>query len=111
MLLFCVGLATQSIIDISGETHEWVLHANAGDAYAHGHHHHHAPDEDHGSGDAVDPLHVLLHQPCGGHCVFMAAGQPSPQRVDLKPATLPAENLRPIPRSGYQAPFRPPIPA
>jgi hypothetical protein len=107
MLLFCVGLAAQSVMDISGETHETVLHADAGDTYAHGHHDHHSPDEDH-AGDS-GPLHVLLHQPCGGHCVFIAAGQVPSPLVDYVPVGLPTELTPRISRSDYQAPFRPPI--
>lgn len=110
MLLFCVGLAAQSVIDISGETHESVLHADAGDAYAHGHHDHHASDEDH-TGGSDHPLHVLLHQPCGGHCVFIAGGHLLSPLIEFVPVGLPADQTPRILRSDYQAPFRPPIPA
>jgi hypothetical protein len=111
MLLFCVGLAAQSVIDISGETHELVLHADVGDAYAHqhGHHDHHAPAEEGSGHDADDALHLLLHQPCGGHCVFMAAMQVSSVRLDVIPTGSPVDVTRRVPASDYTAPFRPPI--
>jgi len=109
MLLFCVGLATQSVIDISGETHESVLHANTGDAYTHGLHDHHAPGDEPDTDTISSPLHVLLHQPCGGACVFLTAAHPATLLIAPEPAELPAEYLRPVPHSDYQAPFRPPI--
>lgn len=108
MLLSCVGLAAQSLIDISGETHETVLHADAGDAYAHGLHDHHSPAEDH-DGDSGHPLHVLLHQPCGGHCVFIAGSHVFSPLIDYMPVGLAAEQTPRVLRSDYQAPFRPPI--
>ena len=111
MLLFCVGLAAQSVIDISGATHEVLLHADVGDTYAHqhGHHEHQAPVEEESGDDADSPLHLILHQPCGGHCIFMAAMHVSPLLFDATTMGSPLDVTRRIPPSDYTAPFRPPI--
>lgn len=106
MLLMVVGLFAQSLLGISGETHEFLLHADAGDTYA-DLHAPHAHDEDE-PGHERSALHALLHQTCGGHCawisgIVMAAFAPLPAAPFAAD-----ETVRRIPASGPVDLFRPP---
>jgi hypothetical protein len=111
MLVLAAGLLAQSLIDLSGQTHDAVLHADAGQAYTHhqGPHEHDAPQVDDTAHDDDGALHLLMHQPCAGHCFWMAG-----THIALLPGEVLATRVGlvisgPIRTTDFTAPFRPPI--
>lgn len=114
LVLLAVGVIGQPLVDSVAELHESVLHADAGEAYTH--HHDHLAHHDESTGndggkDSGSALHLLLHQPCGGHCVFIAMAHVQPMLSEAMHAAIPDEFTRRIPPTDYTAPFRPPIAA
>ncbi len=108
LLLLAFGLGAQSIIGFASQMHEVLLHAEAGETYAH-QHAPHAHEEDGGEdGQHRSAFHGLLHQPCGGHGGWMAG----PQIVLEVPArgagAAPEPPFQPVHASGLTTPFRPP---
>jgi hypothetical protein len=114
MLLIAFGMLAQSVLDLSGQTHDAVLHPDAGVTYTshvdHDHELEHvAPGEDGADRDPAATLHLLMHQTCGGHCIWIAGTAIARVPVEVLPTAMPPETTAPIPSSGLTAPFRPPI--
>jgi hypothetical protein len=116
LLVFTLGLATQSLLGVLGEMHELAKHSDV----AHGlvHHvtpHDHADDHAMPDGTGADedgPLHVLLHHShCCSHSTWMSGADAALAAVALASTTLPVDSTRHLPASRLTAPFRPPIPA
>jgi hypothetical protein len=111
MMLVGCGLLAQALIDLSGQTHDAVLHADAGQAYTHHHnpHDHDSPLADESTQDAGDALHVLLHQPCAGHCFGMTGAHIALLPGDIVATRIGRDTSGPIRSADDTAPFRPPI--
>jgi hypothetical protein len=110
MLLFAAGLLAQSFLNLVRDTHEVLLHADAGETYTHqllAHQHHEPADQDPGADSSG--LHGLLHQSCGGHCIFLSGTFVQPALVRFEAAVSPEGSARRVPASDYTTPFRPPI--
>jgi hypothetical protein len=113
LTLLVLAFIAQSLIGISGQTHEVLLHADAGETYTHQHvsHDHQTPVDGGAEDDSRSPFHPLLHPTCGGQCTW-AMGDPSVQAaVFLISAAIPAQSALRVDAADYTAPFRPPIPA
>lgn len=112
MLVLAFGLLAQSLIDLSGQTHEALLHAEAGQTYTHHEpHDHDAPHPGDTEQDAGNALHVLMHQPCGTHCVWMPGAPVARLLTGLVSAAIPFEAVGPIYSAERTVLFRPPIQA
>jgi hypothetical protein len=111
MLVLALGLLAQSFIEMSGQTHETLLHANAGETYTHHHgpHDHEAPLPGDTEQPVGDTLHLLMHQPCSGHCVWIPGVQIAHRPAGLIAAAAAFDRVTPLPSADYTAPFRPPI--
>lgn len=108
MLVMVLALFAQSLLGISSQTHEFLLHADAGDTYAypHGPHAHDAEEE---PGHERSALHGLLHQTCGTHCAWISGVVITAFAPGLAVAFIADDTVRRIPSSDLVAPFRPPI--
>lgn len=113
MLVLAFGLLAQSLIDLSGQTHEALLHAEAGQAYTHHHetHEHDAPHPGDTDEDAGSALHLLMHQPCGTHCVWMPGAPVTRVLTGMVSALVPFDTIGPIYSAERTVLFRPPIQA
>lgn len=117
MTLLALGLLAQSLLDLSGQTHDAVLHADAGEAYVHHHAHGHdsPPHQDMTGTDpsrpeARDALHdVLLHQPCAGHCFWLTGDQVALLPGEIVATRMGRDTAGFIRSADRTAPFRPPI--
>jgi hypothetical protein len=121
MTLLALGLLAQSILDLSGQTHDAVLHADAEQAYVHHHAHGHGHGHDlplHHDLTGTDPsppesrdtLHeVLLHQPCAGHCFWVAGDQVALLPGEVVATRIGSDATGFIHSADRSAPFRPPI--
>lgn len=113
MLVLAIGLLAQSLIDLSGQTHEALLHAEAGQTYTY--HHdpldHDAPHPGDTDPDAGSALHLLMHQPCGTHCVWMPGAPVTRVVTGIVSAFVPVDGIGPICSAELTDLFRPPIQA
>src|SRR5688572_24426641 len=110
LVLLSLGIIAQSLLSISGETHEFLLHADAGQTYTHLHtaHAHESENGRDGAG-TESPLHVLLHQPCAGHCAWMAGMPPLSVLPTAASADIPDHRVPRVAGSVLPDPSRPPI--
>lgn len=110
MLVMALGLFAQSLLGVLGQTHEFLLHADAGDTYAYPHapHAHEGEEE---QGHERSALHGLLHQTCGTHCAWISGVVVTAAAPNLASTFLADDIVRRIPTSDLVAPFRPPIAA
>jgi hypothetical protein len=111
MLVLASGLLAQSLIDLSGQTHDAVLHADAGQAYTphQAPHEHDAPDAGDAAHDDDGALHVLMHQPCAGHCFWMTGAHIALLPGEVLATRVGLDIYGPIRSADFAAPFRPPI--
>jgi hypothetical protein len=112
LVVFMVGLASQSLLSVLGGLHEVTAHAHS----AHGSMEHMAPHDHaaavHDGTDANEggPLHVLLHYThCCSHSTWMSGGATTAAFLSTGFVSPPADNARQIPTTDLTAPFRPPI--
>ncbi len=112
LLVFALGLASQSLLGVLGELHEITAHAHS----THGSVEHLAP-HDHAEAvhegtdsDEGGPLHVLLHYThCCSHSAWMSGGATAVAVMSPGSASSPIDDARHIPTPDLTAPFRPPI--
>ncbi len=112
LLVFAVGLASQSLLGVLGGLHEITAHAHS----PHGSvehltpHDHAAAVHDGTDTDEGGPLHVLLHYThCCSHSAWMSGGATTLAVMSPGSASSPVDNARQIPTTDLTAPFRPPI--
>jgi hypothetical protein len=112
LLVFAVGLASQSLLGVLGGLHEITAHAHS----AHGSVEHLAPHDhatavhDGTDADEGGPLHVLLHYThCCSHSAWMSGGGTMTTVVAIESISSPADDTRQISTTDLTAPFRPPI--
>jgi len=112
LLVFAIGLASQSLLGVLGGLHEITAHAHS----AHGSVEHLAP-HDHASAvhDGTDAdeggsLHVLLHYThCCSHSAWMSGGATNMAFMSRGSVSSRADNAQRISSTDLTAPFRPPI--
>src|SRR5690606_7269332 len=112
LVLLSLGMAVQSIILVPSQTHEFLLHVEAGGDYTHEHAPHgHDESHDGDAGHGGPLLHMFLHQPCGSHCAWMHAAHAIAFLPLARPAPPADQPVRPVHPFELTAPFRPPIAA
>lgn len=120
LLVFALGLASQSLLGAMGDVHELARHGQAlqqaelADHLAS--HGHQSGEQGHPDGHADEEeggaLHLLLHHVhCCSHGAWMSGQGTGLAAFDLVSASLPVHAAQQVPAFRLTAPFRPPIQA